>query len=126
MILLSSEYNNNTSIAYIKPEHRGELKIDDNTPLHEAIILCERHTKKLRLFRETVAIEVALNSQIISAIDPLYLKELKNPTTETITLSNLPYAEIGASLSTIAVLVYCCGGVVFVVLNSNLVVFEIL
>jgi hypothetical protein len=27
----------------------------------------------------------------------------------------MPYAEIGASLSTIAVLVYCCGGVVFVV-----------
>ena len=27
----------------------------------------------------------------------------------------MPYAEIGASLSTIAVLVYCCGGVIFVV-----------
>ena len=29
----------------------------------------------------------------------------------------MPYAEIGASLSTIAVLVYCCGGVVFVVVR---------
>ena len=27
----------------------------------------------------------------------------------------MPYAEIEASLSTIAILVYCCGGVVFVV-----------
>ena len=38
----------------------------------------------------------------------------------------MPYAEIGASLSTIAVLVYCCGGVVFVVLFLSLVVLKIL
>ena len=29
----------------------------------------------------------------------------------------MPYAEIGASLSTIAVLVYCCGGVVLLLFD---------
>ena len=38
----------------------------------------------------------------------------------------MPYAEIGASLSTIAVLVYCCGGVVCVVVVLSLVVLKIL
>ena len=33
----------------------------------------------------------------------------------------MPYAEIGASL---AVLVYCCGGVIFVVLLLSLVVLK--
>ena len=39
----------------------------------------------------------------------------------------MPYDEIGASLSIIAVLVYCCGGgVVLVVLFLSLIVLKIL
>ena len=38
----------------------------------------------------------------------------------------MPYAEIGASLSTIAVFFYCCGGVVFVVVVLSLVILKIL
>ena len=61
------------------------MKITDNTELHDAIILQEWHNKKLQLFRETLAVESILKSQIIASIDPIYLKDLKNTTTETIT-----------------------------------------
>ena len=44
----------------------------------------ELHNEKLNLFRETAAIESAIKSQIVAAIDPIYLKEFKNSTTATI------------------------------------------
>ena len=47
LVLPSYEYKNITGTTYIKPEHPGELKIDDNTPIYEAIILRERHNEKL-------------------------------------------------------------------------------
>ena len=42
------------------------------------------------LFREALAIESILKSQITTALDPVYLKERRNTTTETITFT-IPY-----------------------------------
>ena len=70
--------------TYNEPSHPGDLNISENTPLHEAIIMRELHNEKLNLFRETAVIKSALKSQIIVTFDPIYLKELKNSTTETI------------------------------------------
>ena len=75
--------NKNRGYPYTTPSHPGDLKIAENTPLHEANIMRELQIKKLKLFLETIAIESAIKSQIVAAIDPIYLKELKNSTTET-------------------------------------------
>ena len=64
--------------------HPGDVKIAENTPLHEAIIMRELQIKKLNLFREAASIETTTKSQIVAAINSIYLKELKNSTTETI------------------------------------------
>ena len=44
----------------------------------------ELYNEKLNLSCETAVIESAIKSQIVAAINPIYLKELKNSTTETI------------------------------------------
>ena len=79
-----AEYNQITGYTYTKPTHPGEMKINKNTPLHEAIIMQELHNEKLNLFHETAVIECAIKSQIVAAINSIYLKEFKNSTTETI------------------------------------------
>ena len=84
LVVPDAEYNQITGYTYTKPTHPGQLKIKENTPLHKAIIMQELHNEKLNLFCETTAIESAIKSQITTASDPIYLKELKNSTKETI------------------------------------------
>ena len=79
-----AEQDRITGHIYTKPTHPGKLKIKENTPLHKVIIIQELHNEKLNLFRETAAIESSIKSQIVTAINPIYLKELKYSTTETI------------------------------------------
>ena len=44
----------------------------------------ELYNKKMNLFHETAATKNALKGQILAAIGPIYLKELKIRATETI------------------------------------------
>ena len=93
MVIPNAEYNRITGCTYNKPSHPGDLKINENTLLHDAIIRIELHNKKLNLFLETAATESAIKSQIVAAIDPIYHNELKNSLTETInhTISYILY-----------------------------------
>ena len=84
LVIPNAEYNRITGCTYNKPSHPGNLKIHENTLIHEAIIMRELHNKKLNLFREKTVIKSAIKSQIVAAIDPIYHKELKNSTMETI------------------------------------------
>ena len=52
--------------------------------LHKVIIMCELQSKKLNLFCESNTIKSVLKVQIIAAINPINLKELKKSTMETI------------------------------------------
>ena len=62
LVVLDAEYNRITGYTYTKLTHPGELKIKENTPFHEAIIMQELHNEKLNLFHETTAIESAIKS----------------------------------------------------------------
>ena len=53
------------------------------------MMLCELYNETLHLFREKAAIESAPKIQVISAINLMFFKELKNTTTKTITF-NIP------------------------------------
>ena len=90
LFIPESEYTKIRGSAYTKPEYPSEFKIKNNTELHDVIILRELHNKKLQLFLEMLAIESVLKSQITASIDSIYLKELKNTTTETIRYT-IPY-----------------------------------
>ena len=84
LVLPDAEWNRITGYTYNKPSYPVNFKLDENTQPHEAFIMRELYNEKLDLFRENAAIESAIKSQIVAVIEPLYLKELKNSTTETI------------------------------------------
>ena len=84
LVVPDAEYNQITGYTYTKPTHPGQLKIKENTPLHKAIIMQESNNEKLNLFCEINAIESAIKSQIVTAINPMYFNELKNNSTATI------------------------------------------
>ena len=44
---------------------------------------CEKRNKKFKHFPETIAVENVVKSQIIEAIESIYIKELINTSTET-------------------------------------------
>ena len=50
----------------------------ENIALHNTIILRKFHNEKLKVFRESMTVEAVLKSQITAAVNPIYLKELKN------------------------------------------------
>ena len=77
LVVPDVEYNRITDYTYTKPTHLGELKIKETTPLHKAIIMRELHIEKLNLFGETAAIKSAIKSQIVTAINPIYLRNSK-------------------------------------------------
>ena len=87
LVIPKSEFWKIIGTIYKKLVHPGKLKIEENTALHNAIILQERHNEKLQVFRESTTVEAVFESQIIAAINPMYLKELKNNTRETVTFS---------------------------------------
>ena len=82
------EYSKITGTVYTKLVHPGELEIEENTTLYDAITLQELHNENLHAFRATSDVEAVLKSQIIAVINPMYLKELKNNMTETSTFTN--------------------------------------
>ena len=56
----------------------------ENSALHDAIHIHEEHNEKRKYFHETTTIENVLNSHIIWSLESVYIKELMNPSTETI------------------------------------------
>ena len=50
LVIPESKYSKIIGTTYKKPEHPGELKIQENTALHDAIILHKLQNKKIQLF----------------------------------------------------------------------------
>ena len=84
LVLPASKYNNISGTAYSIPK-----QIPKGTQMSNAIQLHEKHNQKFKFCRERASIENTLNSQIMTAVDSLYITELKNSSTEIILL-NIP------------------------------------
>ena len=67
----------------------GTLTVSKTSALHNAIRIHEEHNEKLKYFHETNAIKKVLKSQIIGAMESVYIKELIKRSTETV-LYNIP------------------------------------
>ena len=84
LVVPASLYNKISGCHFAKHIHAGILTIPDGSALHNVIRFCKEHIQQLNHFHETLAVENALQRQIIGAIDSTYIKELINPSTETI------------------------------------------
>ena len=70
---------------YEKPANPGRLQIEGNETQYQIAQRKQEHDESTRLFREVIGVERALIQQIVSAIEPKYLKALRNPITNKIT-----------------------------------------
>ena len=77
------------TIAYVRPVHPGPLIIPPGTTQILVTGLRADHKEDFRLFREANDVEQRIIKQIVQAIDPTYLKMLRDPNTNTITC-NIP------------------------------------
>lgn len=87
LVLTDVEYQVVSPTAYNRPNHPGPLIIPIGTAQHEATRLREEHKTSIRLFRETIDVEKALIKQLVAAIEPKYLKSLRNDHTNAIDVS---------------------------------------
>ena len=72
------------TVPYVRQQHPGALNIANNATQYQIAIAREQHHENLRLFREIQAVERALIQQIVGAIDPKYLRALRNSATQQI------------------------------------------
>ena len=84
MVLTPAEYTTVNATAYNRPTHPGPLVIAPGTAQHEATRLRTEHKEAIRLFRETIDVEKALIKQIVAAVEPKYLKSLRDTNSNAI------------------------------------------
>ena len=86
LVLMTPQYNTvapNTSYAH--PTFPGKLTIPAGTTNAQAQMLHTAH-QNLQEFHETEAVHNALIQQVVTAIDPMYLKALRHPLTQAFTV----------------------------------------
>ena len=94
LLLSPEEYALLSNVPFHRPQHPGQLQIPAGTPQHEAIRLREEHRENIRIFRETLDVETVLTKQVVNAIAPEYLKELRDPFTDKIDVTILEFLPI--------------------------------
>ena len=97
LLLTAAAYLRLTPHPYVRPAMPAALVIPHGTTNHEATCLREEWQEEKRIFRETIDVETALIKQIVAAIEPVYLDDLQNPVTNSITM---PVADVMTHLFT--------------------------
>ena len=84
--------------SYERPVYPGTLVILPGTTNVQAQILREQHHQDSQVFHETKAVHNVLIQQVVKAIDPIYLKILRNRVTQALLV---PLNEIFQHLMTV-------------------------
>ena len=72
---------------YERPQDPGRFIIEGTETQYQIAQRRDEHAEDVRLFRQVLGVERALIQQIVSAIEPKFLKALRNPVTNKITKS---------------------------------------
>ena len=86
LVLTPAEYQVISNVAFVEPARPAALQIPPFTAQHDAIRLRGEHEEDMDTYRDCIAVKKALIKQIVAAVDTEYLKELRDPTTNSITL----------------------------------------
>ena len=70
---------------YQRPNAPGNINIPANATQYQIAQLQEQHAEDTCLLREVLAVEPTLIQQIVAAVEPKYLKSLRDPITNKIT-----------------------------------------
>ena len=82
LVLTPAQYEQvPNSTPYHKPEHPGALDIPNSATQYQSAALRDQHQEEICLFREDTSVELALIQQIVAAIEPKYLRALRDSMT---------------------------------------------
>lgn len=99
LVLMPLKYDTiATGTPYTRPTYPGALVIPPGTTNVQAQMMREQHQQDLHAFHETEAVHNALVQQVVKAVEPMYLKALRNPVTQAFIL---PLNEILHHLMTV-------------------------
>ena len=84
LVLDPTEYTSVSGTPYVHPPAPPALTMPNGTPVHTALRLQTQHAEDKKLNRETISVEQALKMQIQDALEPIYLRTLKNTHTQKI------------------------------------------
>ena len=70
---------------YVRPANPGALQINGNETQFQIQQRDKEHREAKRLFREVIGVERAIIQQIVAAVEPKYLKALRNSLANKIT-----------------------------------------
>ena len=91
LLLSPADYALISAAAVVRPAHPGPLLIPAGITQRMAMAMKDAHKEALRLFRELNAVEAALQQMLVEAIDPIYIKAIRDRATNSI---NLPIFDI--------------------------------
>ena len=73
-------------VPFVEPVRPRPLQIPQFTAQHEVIRLQGLHTQRMDTYMDCQAVKKALLKQIVAAVDAAYIKELRDPDTNSIDL----------------------------------------
>ena len=84
MVLTNNDYANIAETPYVCPAHSGPLIIPALTSQHPGNRIREDHRALIRVFHEVTNLQKAITKQILKAIYPVYIKTLRDRSTNII------------------------------------------
>ena len=73
------------AIPYIRPDNPGRLQVEPGMTQYAIAQARNEHAVATRVFREVIGAERALRQQIVTAVEPKYLRALRTPGTNKLT-----------------------------------------
>ena len=86
LVLTPEEYARVSMVPFVEPARPRPLQIPPFTAQHDVIRLQGLHTQRMDTYTDCQAVKKALLRQIVTAVDAAYIKELRDPYTNTIDL----------------------------------------
>ena len=91
LVMSNAQYALISGVPFNRPAHSGPLVVPPGSTQAQIQAIRDTHREQLRVFHEVLGVESNLRQQIVAAIEPPYLKTIRNRHTNAI---NLTISEI--------------------------------
>ena len=86
LVLTDPEYARISNEQFVEPNHPGTLVVPQFTANHDLICLQEEHKAEKETYNDCMAVKKTLTKQIVGAVEPKYLKDIRDPVTISLLL----------------------------------------
>ena len=84
LVLTNAEYTRISNEQFVEPNRPGALIVPPFTANHDLIRLQQEHEALKETYNDCMAVKKTLIKQIVGAVDPEFLKDIRDPVTHSI------------------------------------------